>query len=90
MTSSKFKPGDTVVATWDFLAAGGLAEYALVDPKLAALRPPSLSSVEGSALANSAGHASMAVKNAGVKKGDRVLILGGSGGLGTAFVQFAR
>jgi len=89
-TAPKFKVGDCIVATWDMIALGGLAEYILVDPKLAAAKPPGMSVVEASALANSAGHAVQIAKDVAVKEGERVLVLGGSGGVGTILLQLLR
>lgn len=54
--------GDVVVATWDFAALGGLAEYALVDPSMAVLKPRNVTHVEAAALANSASHALLSVQ----------------------------
>ncbi|XP_075265092.1 uncharacterized protein LOC142357330 [Convolutriloba macropyga] len=57
---------------------------------MAALKPPGMPVVEASALANSAGHAKLMAKDAAVKEGDRVLILGGSGGVGTILIQLVK
>eukprot|EP00172_Hildenbrandia_rubra_P001759 Plantae.Rhodophyta-Hildenbrandia_rubra.ctg23505.p1 GENE.Plantae.Rhodophyta-Hildenbrandia_rubra.ctg23505~~Plantae.Rhodophyta-Hildenbrandia_rubra.ctg23505.p1 ORF type:complete len:354 (-),score=40.25 Plantae.Rhodophyta-Hildenbrandia_rubra.ctg23505:1068-2129(-) len=86
----KFKVGDCIVGTWNSIATGGMAEYALVDPKLAVKKPTNISGIEGAALANSAVHAMLALRNAGVKSSDRVLVIGGSGGVGTSIVQLLR
>lgn len=89
--ASAFSVGDAVVATWSgAFGQGGLAEYALVDPKSAAHRPASVDAVQAAALSNSAGHALNALRAARIRPGDRVLILGGSGGVGSAAVQLAR
>ena len=89
-----FAAGDWVVATqggvYGAFGVGGLAEYALVDAAMAVRKPESIGCVEAAALANSAGHALQALRAAGVRPGDRVLILGGSGGVGTAAVQLAK
>lgn len=52
-----FKPGDSIVGTWDLFGIGGLAEYSLVSIKNAAMLPPAVNPVVGAALANSASHA---------------------------------
>lgn len=85
-----FKKGDEVVATWDIFGVGGLAEYAVVDSRFAALKPPAISAAVGAAAANSATHAMKAVELARVSEGDRVLVLGGSGGVGSCVVQLAK
>ena len=86
-----FAVGDTIVATWGgAFGTGGLAEYALVDASMAAPKPDGLSCADAAALANSAGHALLALRAARVAPGDRVLVLGGGGGVGSALVQLAR
>merc|ERR1712232_441120 len=88
--TGEFAVGDKVVATWDTFGTGGLAEYTKVNPKLAVKLPKSLSMQEGAALANSASHALKALGRAKIKKGDRVLVLGGGGGVGTILVQMLK
>lgn len=85
-----FKIGDDIVATWSMFGTGCLAEYALVDMNLAVKKPCKVDFLEGAAAANSAAHAMKVVEQADVKSGDRVLVLGGSGGVGSCVVQFAR
>jgi 2-methylene-furan-3-one reductase len=85
-----FKVGDSIVGTWNVWGEGGLAEYTLVDSKLAVLKPDNISAVQGAALANSAGHAICAVRAAAVSPGNRVLVLGGSGGVGSSIVQLSK
>ncbi|KAL1496202.1 hypothetical protein AB1Y20_002101 [Prymnesium parvum] len=86
-----FAAGDFVIATWGgAFGVGGLAQYSVVDPALAVQKPAGMGCVEGAALANSAGRALKALRAAAVKPGDRLLILGGSGGVGTAAIQLAR
>ncbi|CAG9461758.1 unnamed protein product [Pedinophyceae sp. YPF-701] len=87
---AEFQAGDRVVSTWQVFGEGALAEYATVKASLSAKLPATVRPEEGAALANSAGHALKAVRGAKVKAGDRVLVLGGSGGVGTALVQLAR
>lgn len=82
-----FKVGDTIIGTWDNYGVGGMSEYALVQTDCAALKPPSLTPEEGAALVNSPVHALKIVEDASIQQGDRVLVLGGSGGVGTSVVQ---
>lgn len=88
--TSQYSPGDRVVATWDTFGLGGMAEYHIVDPQRTAKLPLALSVVEGAALANSACHAMKIVDRATIRQGDRVLVLGGSGGVGTIILQLLR
>lgn len=86
-----FKVGDNVIASWSAsYGIGGMAEYALVEVSNAVIRPESLSIIDASALANSASHAISVFQNAQVIEGDRVLVLGGSGGLATTLVQLIK
>mmetsp|Transcript_20603 Transcript_20603/g.48901 ORF Transcript_20603/g.48901 Transcript_20603/m.48901 type:complete len:390 (+) Transcript_20603:2-1171(+) len=85
-----FQVGDSVVATWDMFGIGGLAEYAPVNPKLTVKLPQGLTPEQGAALVNTACHARDVIKMAKIQQGDRVLVLGGSGGVGTLLVQLLR
>jgi len=87
---NEYSIGDRIVATWDTFGTGGLAEYKLVDPKLTAKLPKGLTFQQGAALVNSAPHATLILDRADIKKDDRVLVIGGSGGVGTTVIQEAR
>ncbi|PXF42253.1 2-methylene-furan-3-one reductase [Gracilariopsis chorda] len=87
---TRFKPGDHVIGTWDAFGIGALAELAVVHQKFVELKPPKLSFLEAAAVADSAANALLAVEDARVKAGDRVLVLGGSGGVGTSLLQLLR
>ena len=67
---------------------GGMAEYMVIDEGEAAILPPCVSKEQG-ASSSSAVTARNAVMDH-VKEGDRVLILGGSGGVGSAAIQIAK
>jgi len=66
---------------------GGMAEYMLVDPSLAKLKPSSVDIIEAASCA-SAVPAFNAAKY--IKENDRVLILGGSGGVGSSAITLAK
>jgi alcohol dehydrogenase len=88
--SSRFKAGDEIVAMFDLpRPLNGLAEFAVVKESNAEIKPPALSWSEGACVTSSAVTALAAAKKY-ISEGDRVLILGGSGGVGTALVQLAR
>mmetsp|Transcript_2131 Transcript_2131/g.4459 ORF Transcript_2131/g.4459 Transcript_2131/m.4459 type:complete len:356 (+) Transcript_2131:191-1258(+) len=86
----RFKVGDVVVSTWSVFGEGGLAEYCVIETSLTTHKPASLSAVEASAMANSPIHALQAIESAKITPGDRVLVLGGGGGMGTSLVQLAK
>jgi len=84
-----FSVGDVVVASNGMEPWGGMAEIMAVMPSEAALKPEGLDAVTA-ASCSSALAAIKAVEAAGVKAGSRVLVLGGSGGVGTAAVQLCK
>lgn len=87
---SRFKQGDKVIAEFELpRPLNGLAEYISVKEKLVEMAPNSLPLMEAAALPSSALSAMVAAKKY-VKPGFRVLILGGSGGVGTYFIQLAK
>lgn len=70
---------------------GALAEYAVVPETSLAQKPPSLSFDEAASVPTSAVTALQAVRDkGGVQPGQRVLIVGASGGVGTFAVQIAK
>lgn len=86
--STQFKVGDLIVASNGFSPTGGMAEYMAVDKSEAVLKPKILG-INESAACSSAITARNAVMDH-VLPGDRVLILGGSGGVGLSAIQFAK
>ena len=94
-----WKPGDRVlvnplkpgVGLMGEMTDGGMAEYALVDAAQLIPLPKSVSVEQAAALPVAYGTAHrMLITHKTVKKGDRVLILGASGGVGTACVILAK
>lgn len=83
---SAVTPGDEVIGTAD----GSFAELAVVPESRVARKPPSLSFEEAATLPVSGLTALQAVRDAGrVRPGDRVLVIGASGGVGSYAVQVA-
>lgn len=81
------RPGDEVFGT----ARGALAEYVVADPAKLARTPASLTFAQAAALPVSAETALCALREQGhVRAGQRVLVLGASGGVGTYAVQLAK
>jgi NADPH2:quinone reductase len=86
-----FEPGDRVFASGMDRAEGGtFAEYAAIPAEKLALLPDDVSWTAGGAIGNVGATAWTALEElAGIQAGDRVLIHGGSGGVGHAAVQIA-
>ncbi|MEV6320799.1 NAD(P)-dependent alcohol dehydrogenase [Nocardia sp. NPDC051787] len=83
---SRFRPGDDVFA---LLSHGGFAEYVTVREDMLAAKPDSLSYEEAAAVPMAAITALLALRDK-VEPGQRVLVNGASGGVGTFAVQIAR
>ena len=84
-------PGDRVYGMVPFDRNGAAAEYVITPAGHVALAPTSLSSVEAAALPLAGLTAWQALtEQAGVKAGDRVLVLGGVGGVGAFVTQIAK
>ena len=82
-----FAPGDEVYGTCE---TGSFAEYATARQDRLAPKPPSLSFEQAAAVPISGVTALQAVTAAGVREGQRVLVIGAAGGVGTFAVQLAR
>ncbi len=87
----QFQPGDEVfgdIAGWGF---GGLAEYVAAAESAVALKPGNLSFTEAAAVPMAAVTALQGLRDEGhVQAGQKVLINGASGGVGTYAVQLAK
>jgi len=87
----KFKVGDEVYSRVGHLHMGTLSTYALTPQNTVALKPKTISVNEAAAVPLAAQTALQALRDVGqTKPGDRVLILGGGGGVGTFAIQIAK
>ena len=87
----QFKSGDEVYARVDDFRIGTFAEFVPVKEDSLAYKPQSLTMEEAASLPLVALTAWQAlVENAGLKKGQRVFIQAGSGGVGTFAIQLAK
>ena len=87
---SGFKPGDEAYAHLDW-SQGGYADYAIATVKGLAKKPRTLSMAEAAAVPLAAITAWQGLfDHGGLKAGQKVLIHGGSGGVGGFAVQFAK
>jgi NADPH:quinone reductase-like Zn-dependent oxidoreductase len=83
-----FKPGDEVMG---FAATGSFAEYAVAPQDKLAAKPSRLSFEEAAAVPVSGTTALRAVRDAAqVKAGQKVLVIGAAGGVGSYLVQIAK
>jgi len=86
-----FKKGDAVYSRTDISRNGTYAEYVAVDEKYVALKPTLLTYEEAASIPLVGLTAWQALVDfAGIKKGDRVLIHAGAGGVGTFAIQLAK
>ena len=87
---SGLAPGDRVMAMTHFPdGAGGYAELVVVDAGLAAPVSPAVSFAEAAATPLAAGTARVVLARLGLAAGSRLLVLGGSGGVGLFLLQLA-
>lgn len=87
----KFKVGDEVFGDLAAYGFGGFAEYAVAPESLLASKPARVSFVEAAAIPMAALTALQGIRDAGqVQAGQKVLICGAGGGVGTFAVQLAR
>jgi NADPH:quinone reductase-like Zn-dependent oxidoreductase len=83
-----FRPGDDVFA---LLEHGGFAEYVCVPDRLLARKPANLSYEQAAAVPMAAVTALLGVRDVGrIEPGQKVLVNGASGGVGTFAVQIVR
>ncbi len=88
---TQFKPGDEVYGDLAACGSGGFAEYVAAPEKYVARKPASLSFEEAAAVPMAAVTALQGLRDVGgVEPGQRVLINGASGGVGTFAVQLAK
>ena len=88
---SEFKPGDEVIGCLVSFGHGGLAEYVAVSEKALVIKPKQISFEDASTLPIAGITALQGLRNKGnIKKGNKVLIVGSSGGVGIFAVQLAK
>jgi NADPH:quinone reductase-like Zn-dependent oxidoreductase len=85
------KPGDEVLGDLASYGFGGFAEYVVAPEKALVLKPSKISFEEAAALPMAAVTALQGLRDKGhIQKGQKVLIAGGAGGVGTFAIQLAR
>jgi NADPH:quinone reductase-like Zn-dependent oxidoreductase len=88
---SLFKVGDEVMGDLAGYGFGGLAEYVTAPERLIVLKPSHIKFEEAAAMPMAAMTALQALRDkAHIQKGQKVLIVGSAGGVGTYAVQLAK
>lgn len=85
----RFNIGDCVIARFAGTPSGGLGQYCAVKTSLAAIKPACISIVQAAALPAS-GIVATVITEKWVNVGDRVLVLGATGGVGSHVVQLLK
>jgi NADPH:quinone reductase-like Zn-dependent oxidoreductase len=87
----QFQPGDEVVGDISWCGFGAFAEYVSVTENVLALKPANISFEEAAAVPVAALVALQGIRDTGqIQPGQKVLINGASGGVGTFAVQIAK
>ncbi len=88
---NQFKPGTQVFSRLDSATGGAYAEYAVASENAIYFKPENLSHQEAAAIPLAAMTALQALRDQGqLQQGQRVLINGASGGVGTFAIQIAK
>lgn len=89
--ATRFHPGDDVYGDISDAGFGGFAEYVCVSEDAVVPKPPVMSFEQAAAIPHAAGLALQGLVDVGgIRQGDRVLINGAGGGVGTLGVQLAK
>jgi NADPH:quinone reductase-like Zn-dependent oxidoreductase len=87
---SLFKPGDVVLGDLVSYGFGGMAEYVTAPERVLIIKPEKISFEDGATIPMAATTAVQALHKAKIQKGQKVLIVGSAGGVGTFAIQLAK
>lgn len=88
---TKFEPGDAVYGDISEAGFGGFAEYVCIKENALALKPERMSFIEAAAMPHAAMLAIQGLRDEGhLQAGEKVLINGAGGGVGTLGIQLAK
>ena len=85
--TTRFEPGDEVIA---YVQSGGFSELTAVPEAILGRKPSNLTFEEAATVPLAGTAALQGLRFAGVRAGQRLLIVGASGGLGTFAIQIAK
>ena len=89
--ATKFKVGDAVYGDISQFGFGSFAEFLCIDEKALALKPDTMKFEEAASIPHAAMLALQGLKDVGqIKSGQKILINGGGGGVGSFAVQIAK
>ncbi len=89
--ATKFKVGDAVYGDISEFGFGSFAEFLCIDEKALALKPDSMSFEEATSIPHAAMLALQGLRDVGqIKDGQKILINGGGGGVGSFGLQIAK
>ena len=89
--ATKFKVGDAVYGDISEFGFGSFAEFVCIDEKGLALKPDTMKFEEAASIPHAAMLALQGLKDVGqIKSGQKILINGGGGGVGSFAVQIAK
>jgi alcohol dehydrogenase len=89
--ATKFKVGDKVHGCCSYKRQGSFAEYVAVPETHTALKPANLTFAEAASVTMAIGTSYQALHNkVQLKRGEKVVILGGAGGMGSMGIQLAK
>ena len=89
--ATKFKIGDAVYGDFSNFGFGSFAEFLCIDEKALALKPESMSFEEATSIPHAAMLALQGLRDVGqIKDGQKILINGGGGGVGSFGLQLAK
>lgn len=88
---TNFKPGDAIYAYLNSIPGGAYAEYVAASAQVVCLKPNNMTYEQAAVVPLAATTALQALRDSGnIKQGQKVLINGASGGVGTFAVQIAK
>ncbi len=87
---TRFKPGDEVFGDISGTGFGGFAEYACASEAILVKKPANLTFEQAAAVPMASVTALQGLRKGGIQPGDRVAIVGASGGVGIFAVQIAK